>query len=504
MLHPLDWLVIVVYCLVVLGLGMRAGREEKNEEDYFLGGRSIPWWAAGISFLATTASALTFVAVPGTAFKGDFVYLQLAGGDLLGRYLIGAYLLPAYFAHRVTTVYQLLGKRFGSVSQDAGTVLFLVTRVLASSVRLTACGIAFSVIFGMPLDATIVAITLVAMVYTVAGGIKAVIWTDFLQFLIFIGGAILALGTIVSALPEGVSTFLEIGSAHQKFRILHLEGGWNNPDNLVPGTIFGLLLTFAVQGTDQDLVQRLLTTRTCKDSQKAMLWTALATVPMNLIFLGVGAGLFAYYQVNPDPAVTKFVAEGHTDWIFPHFMKTVLAPGVRGFLMVGILAAAMSSLDSTLNALASTAYIDLYRKHVSPEDTPEHAVRISRWFSVGFAVILAMVAMAFGNQDGILWVGFRIMGYTYGTLLGLFLLAVWTRDRGSDTGNLTAIVASISLVLVLTREWKSGPLVGYAVAWPWAIAIGVVSTVAIGSLWKTPRHVLAAFEKERNALEAEG
>jgi SSS family transporter len=479
----LDLAIIALYIVSVLALGVWSGRDEKDENDYFLGGRSMPWLAVAISFYATTASALTYIGVPGAAFKGDFVYLQLAVGDLIGRFLIGFYLLPAYFKHNVTTVYQLLGDRFGPRSQDAGTVLFLITRVLASGVRLGACAIAFSVIFQVPLLTTIVVITTIAMAYTVAGGIKAVIWTDTLQFCLFVGGAFVALGVIWGQLPGGFSQFLEIGQTSGKFTIFHLGWDFNDPNNFVPGTIFGMLLTLAVQGTDQDMVQRLLTTKTLRESQKALFLTALMNIPMTLLFLSVGASLFAFYQVFPSEAVTELVTQNHCDYIFPHFMRTALAPGLRGFLMAGLLAAAMSSLDSALNALSSTAYVDLYRKYLKPDADSDHAVRTSRILSVVFAVVLAIAAWIFGRQDGILWVGFRIMGYTYGTLLGLFLLAVWTEDRGSDQGNVISIFVSIALVIYLTAEAPYGIA---ALAWPWAIAVGTGSTMLVAAMWKTP------------------
>ena len=481
--HALDLGVLAGYVLVVLALGLWTGREEKNEEDYFLGGRSMPWWAVALSFYATTASALTFIGVPGAAFKGDFVYLQLAVGDLLGRFLIGYYLLPAYFGAGVTTVYQLLGQRFGAGSEALGTVLFLITRVLASGVRLAACAIAFSVIFQTPLVPTIGAVTLVAMIYTTAGGIKAVIWTDTLQFALFMGGAVAVLGIIWSGLPDGVSTFLSDGAAAGKFTVFHLGWDFNDSTNFVPGTIFGCLLTLAVQGTDQDMVQRLLTTKTLRESQGALFTTALMNIPVTLLFLSVGASLFVHYQHFPDAQVVAYLDQGHADYVFPHFMLTALKPGVRGLLMAGLLAAAMSSLDSALNALSSTAYVDLWRKYISPEDGPEQALWKSRMLSLVFAVILMGVAVIFGQMDGVLWVGFRVMGYTYGTLLGLFLVAVWTPDRGSDGGNLLAVVVSILAVVWATGAPEAG---GLGIAWPWSIVIGTGLTFVVGAAFPTP------------------
>lgn len=500
LMHPLDMAVIGVYFLVVVALGLYSGREEKDENDYFLGGRSMPWLAVALSLYATTASALTFIGVPGAAFAGDFVYLQLAVGDLLGRFGIGYFLLPAYFRYDVTTVYQLLGKRFGDRSQDLGTLLFLGTRLLASGVRLAACSVAFSVIFQVPLSVSIPAITLVALVYTFSGGIKAVIWTDTLQFCLFVGGALVSLWMIWSALPDGFQTFLELGQKHGKFQIFHFSWDLNDSTNFIPGTLFGMLLTFSVQGTDQDMVQRMLTTKTCQESQRALFLTALMNIPMTLLFLSVGASLFAYYQVFPDPQVVQFV-EGtpkHTDYVFPHFMATVLGPGVRGFLVAGLLAAAMSSLDSALSALSSTAYVDLYKKYVEPEAGSARALQVSRRFSILFALILAGVATGFAQIDGILWVGFQVMGLTYGTLLGIFLVGIWTTRRGSDLGNAIAMVTSIALVIFLTNGTPYG-LKAFGrdpLAWPWSIVIGTVWTFGVGCLFSTPEKVVAQLEKE--------
>ncbi len=375
-------------------------------------------------------------------------------------------------------------------------MLFLVTRILASGVRLAACAVAFSVIFGTPLDLTIFIITAIAMIYTTAGGIKAVIWTDTLQFVLFVGGALVALYVLIQGLPQGFQTLLEVGNANDKFRVFHFGWDFNDTLNFVPPTIFGFLLTFAVQGTDQDMVQRLLTTKTLWESQKAIFLTALMNIPMTLLFLSVGASLFVHYQVFPDAQVAHLLSEGHSDYVFPHFIRTALAPGVKGLLMAGLLAAAMSSLDSALSALSSTAYVDLYRKYVNPEADHAKALSVSRWLSFGFALILMAVAMVFGRQDGILWVGFRIMGYTYGTLLGLFILAIWSDKRGSDMGNLIAVPVSIALVVFLTAAPPYGigktladgtKAVGAGlIAWPWAILIGTATTVLIGSLWKTP------------------
>ena len=380
MISVLDWVVLLIYAGVVIAFGIIAGKKESTTEDYFLGGRKMPWFSVMISIYATSLSALTFIGVPGAAFEGDFVYLQLAIGDLVGRVLVSTLLLTAYYKSQVTTIYEFLGKRFGPRSRDAGTGFFMLTRLLASGVRLAGCAIALSVVFDIPLNSAIILIAVVAFIYTTLGGIKAVIWTDALQFFLLLGGAIVTLFFIWSAMPGGFSEFFQIGSEFGKFKIFHVSASpshpefflnFNNPNALAAGLLFGCFTTFAVLGTDQDLVQRMLTCDHVRKGQKALLWTAALNFPITLLFLGVGAALFAYYKVAPDTAVDGFIAAHHTDYIFPHFIKTVLTPGLRGLLIAALLAAAMSSLDSALNALSSTFYIDIYKRYIRPRHDGE-------------------------------------------------------------------------------------------------------------------------------------
>lgn len=496
-MHWLDWILLVLYALGVVSLGLWAGRRERNVEEYFLAGRSMPWVAVCVSILATAASALTFIGVPGAAFGGDFHYLQLGFGDLVGRVLIAWLLLSAYYRHKVATVYQLLGIRFGPGSRLAGTLFFITTRILASAVRLAGCAIAVSVFFNLSLRSAILLIALIALIYTVAGGIKAVIWTDALQFGLFVGGALLVLGHIWSHLPEGLSQFLEVGQAHGKFQIFRFNLDFNDPSSFLVGSLFGCFLTFAALGTDQDLVQRMLTCKKVKQSQKAIVLSGLLNFPLTLLFLSVGAALFAYYQAFPDSAVSDLAAQGRIDYIFPHFISTVLPAGLRGLLVAGLLAAAMSSLDSALNALASTVYVDLWEPYFRRGQWgAKGGVQLSRWLVVGFGILLALVAMGFGPRPSILWFGLRIMGYTYGALLGVFLLAVLTKGRGSDTGNVVAMLSSVAMVLFLTAELDAGllsavrtlllsPLGISKVAWPWAVVFGTFWTFGLGALCPT-------------------
>ncbi len=502
MISFLDWIVILSYAGVVIGFGFLAGKKESTTEDYFLGGRKMPWISVMISIYATSLSALTFIGVPGAAFEGDFVYLQLAIGDLAGRMLVSTLLLSVYYKSRVTTIYEFLGKRFGPRSRDAGTGFFMLTRLLASGVRLAGCAIALSVVFDIPLNSAIILIAVVAFIYTTLGGIKAVIWTDALQFFLLLGGAIVTLFFIWSAMPGGFGEFFQIGSEFGKFKIFHVSASpshpefflnFNNPNALAAGLLFGCFTTFAVLGTDQDLVQRMLTCDHVKKGQRALLWTAALNFPITLLFLGVGAALFAYYKVAPDAAVDTFIATRHTDYIFPHFIKTVLTPGLRGLLIAALLAAAMSSLDSALNALSSTFHIDIYKRYINPGTTEKHAVTISRYTVVIFAAVLALVAMQCGKTESVLWLGFKIFGYTYGAMIGVFLIAVLTDRRGNDIANVVIMVTSVLMVLFLTadsigplqeiRTTILSPLGIEKISWKWSIIIGSIWTFGIGVIF---------------------
>ncbi|BBM86720.1 sodium:solute symporter [Candidatus Uabimicrobium amorphum] len=493
----IDWAILAAYAVTIVVIGVVSGRKEKNTEDYFLGGRSMPWWAVMVSIYATSLSALTFIGVPGAAYAGDFYYLQLGVGDLCGKLVICFLLLTAYYRSQVTTVYELLGERFGPRTRDAGTGFFLVGRILASGVRLAGCAIAIHVVFEVPVHTAIWAIAAVAVVYTFAGGIKAVIWTDMIQFFLFMAAAAIALTTIISSLPEGFSQFWNIASAEGKFKVFHdtLDSAspnyWldlSNPKAFLAGFLFGCFTGIAALGTDQDLVQRMLTCKNVKESQRALILTGILNFPITLLFLSVGTAVFVYYQITPDTQVAAYEAAKQTDYIFPHFIKTVLAPGMRGILIAGLFAAAMSSLDSALNALASTAYVDIYKRYINPHDKDDaNSVAISRIYVALFALILASVASLFSQVDSILWFGFRIFGYLYGALLAVFLLAVMSKRRFWDTGNLIAMLTSVVVVIWLTSKnipgtsielWSSKPL-----AWQWALPAGTIWTVVVALLF---------------------
>lgn len=478
-LAPIDLLVLLGYALIVAAIGWFAARgRPRDSGEFLLASRSVGSLPVMLSVVATAASALTFIGVPGAGFQGNLGYVQFGIGSLVARSLVAVLLLPAYYAGRVTTVYELLGQRFGPISHTAGTLFFLVTRLLASSVRLLGVGIAISVVLNVPLSVAVTAVAFVAVLYTTLGGIRAVIWTDVLQFGLLVGAPLVALWVIIQALPGGLEQLWSLGHQAGKFQVFD----WSlDPTNAgaFPAAFFGgLCLSFAAFGTDHDLVQRMLSCRSLRGSQRAIVLTGIFDFPMSFLFLGLGAALFVFYQAFPTAAVTDFVADGKPDYVFPYFIVTALPAGLRGLLLAALLAAAMSSLDSAMNALSSSVVVDLYRPFFRRGTAnPQRELWVSRCLVVGFACALVVLALLFERTENILWLGFKIGTFTYGSLLGVFLTAV-TGRRGSDLGNAVAMLSAVGLVIVL---YNYSPL-----AWEWFIVAGTAWTWGVGSLFGAP------------------
>jgi SSS family solute:Na+ symporter len=457
-----DYGVLVAYFLTTIGLGMWFGREEKDTKDYLLGGRNMPWMAVCLSILATEASAITFIGAPAQSFERNFTYLQFAIGSLIGRILIARLLISAYYRGRVSTVYEYLRQRFGMRTRDAGVIFFFVTRILASGVRLLAISMALSVVADISLVHAIILVAMVALLYTCFGGIKAVIWTDVFQIMVFMGGAVLCIWFILSTLPGGWSGLMESTSGLNKFQVFDFRLTIKDAFVFVAAVTGGCFLTFSALGTDQGLAQRLLTCRKVEQSQRAMILTGIIDFPIVIVFLLIGAGLFSFYKFFPDPNLPE-----RMDYIFPYFMVSHLPSGVRGLLIAGIFAASMSSLDSSLAGLCSSMVVDIYRPYIRPQASERHYLFVSRLFVVLFCILLVAVALICHRTESILVLGFKIGSFTYGSLLGIFLLGVTTR-RGVCFSNILAMVTSILVVAAV--------YVFTSVSWPWYVVIGTLWT----------------------------
>lgn len=486
MLSGIDSLIVFVYLASIVGVGVYAGRRDKNPDDFFLAGRTVPWWAVLGSLVATEVSAATFLAVPGVGFAENFNYLQFGIGSILARFFVASVFISVFYASGCTTIYEYLGKRFGGKSQYAGSVLFILTRLLASGVRLLIAATGLSVILGIPLSISIPAFCLLALLYTGAGGIRAVIWTDCIQAIVFVSAGLAALSFLVDTL--GWNTLFSVANEAGRFELFKFSpegsgiGSWFSDANVLwLAALFGFIQTTAALGTDQDLTQRLLTAKNAKQAQRSLIISGFIAVPLAALFLLVGAGLFALSKTDGGLALTTIAKP---DEAFPTFISTIAPVGLKGLLIAGVLAAAMSSLDSAMAALSSSAITDLVEPLRRRAKSKKAPLLMTRFMTVAFAIILGLVAVILRKTgDQFLWLAFQMSSITYGALLGMFLLGLLTKNRGTDRGNIAAVVCSVICTVTLLVLIKTDVI---ALGWTWLIVIGTVCSFWIGYFFTQP------------------
>ena len=492
-MQTLDLVVIVAYLVGSAWLGLALSGKQRDLRGYFLGNRDLPWWAVCFSVVATETSALTVISVPTVAYLGTMTFLQVALGYLLGRVVVAFVLLPRYYRGEMTTAYAYLGLRFGRGMQGTASVAFLFTRLLADGVRLFAAAIPMKVIldgFGIDLSFfTIIAVLgLVTVVYTLIGGIRAVVWVDVMQMGVYIAGGVIALVYLATSLDVN---FLSAASDAGKTQILDFGSDpISEPYAFVTAVIGGALLSTASHGADQIVVQRLLTCRTLRDAQKAVIASAVVVFAQFALFLVVGLGLWSYYE----GAAPEDLGLQTGDQIFPTFIVDVLPAGLSGLLLAGIMAAAMSTLSSSLSALSSSTMADLYQKFARQPLDDEQGLRLGRLFTMGWGLVfIGSAALFTGTDNPVVELGLSVAGLTYGGLLGSFFLGLWVRKARQ----LDAIVGFATAVLVMVYLFLfERELVGFT----WYTAIGVAITLGVGWLLSR-RHAADSPLADRSADE---
>ncbi len=476
-LHWLDLVIIAIYFALILATGFWFGRGERDTKDFFLGARRQPWFVVSLSIIATEVSAITFLIVPGNAFAGDWWYLQMYAGSVIGRLLIVYLLLPAYYRSNVTTIYEYLGQRFGPWTRATASLMFMASRVIGSGIRLLAASLAIAVVFDCPLHWVVIAAASVAIAYTSFGGIKSIIWTDALQALVFLGGA----GAVL------VYLFLQTPGSWSENLLSLSEAGklqcYRSGFNFTSERLFWVLLihatvqNLAALGADQDLTQRMLTCPDIKRSQRALLFNTVAGLPIVCTFLLIGSMLYLWQQHTS--ASLSIDTTVKPNQVFAVFIMTSLPAGLKGLLIAGIFSAAMSSVDSALGALSSTAVMDFYKPYVKRNATETHYLTISRVFTVAFGILLAVIALAFADSQNLLDKVFSWASLIFGGMLGAFLLGVLTKNRGNDRANVVAMLSSVAL-LVAIKFLQEHYDVDY-LAWPWWVVLGTAWTVGLGA-----------------------
>jgi SSS family transporter len=529
----LDALVLAAYFAAIMGIGLYSSRGQSSLQDYALGGRSIPWWAVLASILAAEISAATFLGAPGEGYElRNFTYAQLALGTILARVLVSWIFIKPYYTYRVVSIYEFLEIRFGPTTRQAASGIFLITRALASGTRLYVAAIILVLGYEMvtgtrPTQSQELIITfasllfLVALtaVYTAMGGIKAVVWTDLIQSVVMFSGLGFVLWHLAHSIPGGWDGFhaklqqpgdlsvWSLGQIHQGSLFANLKSVLESEYTLWTAFFAATFVTMATHGTDQDMVQRMLTAKNPARSRLALVASGLADIPIVMAFLTIGILLWVHYQYSPNPHLPERNAH-----IFAFYILEELPPGLRGLLIAGIFATTMGSLSTALNALATSWVRDWYEPFLAPRFKSPNSLRAARWSTVAFSGILVLIGagtawMVITNPTSrILPIVLGIFGYTYGSLLGVFLLGALTKNRGCDRGNLFAMATGFLVVAILSGlpsdllklcglpplprpDWL--PLI----AFPWRITFGTLTTFLIALLFCSSKPIPSPQER---------
>ena len=481
-ISSIDLIIIVAYLAGVTLFGAMFRRGQQTVRDYFLGGRTAPWWALACSIVATETSTLTIIGTPAIAFSGNLGFLQLVIGYVVARIILCVVLVPQYFQGEFYTAYQLLEKRFGRRMKRAASAVFLATRALAEGVRISAIGKVFSVAFGFGDRASIAAITALTLFYTFEGGMRAVIWTDVMQFTLYILGSIAAFFVLLHKIPGGWTTITHAAAAAGgKFSMFDFGFSLTQSYTFWSGLIGGTFLTMASHGVDQTIVQRLLAARSERESKIALISSGFIVFVQFALFLVIGVMLFVFAQHYALP-----IPEGDADRIFPSFIVHEMPVGVVGIVLASIFAVAMSNASGSLNSLASSTVMDFgeHREEEAGGESKEGSfaslrmtrkpgamLRRSRFITLAWGLVLGFLGLV--RWGGVLVAGLTIASITYGGLLGVFLLGTWNK-RANETGALVGFIVGIATMVVVNRFT---PL-----AFTWYVLAGTIVTFAVGSV----------------------
>ena len=461
-----DGLIVVVYLITITLFGVRFRKKQKSIQSYFLADKQIPTWALSLSIVATETSTLTIIGTPGIAFGGNLGFLQLVLGYMVGRIFICLALIPAYFRGAMFTAYELMQRRFGSRIKHATASTFLVTRGLAEGVRVLAIATVVGIVLQTGEVSSILIISALTLVYTFEGGLAAVIWTDVIQLFIYIGGTLVAFLVILGMIPGGWAGV--VANAGHKLAVWNFSFDLNTPYTFWAGVIGGAFLNTGSHGVDQLIVQRLLAAKSERDSKIALLGSGVVIFFQFALFLVVGVMLYSFYLYNPQET-----APAVRDKIFPTFVVNHLPHGVSGIMIAAILAAAMANLSSALNSLASTTVVDFYKPFFRKDATAAEQLRVSRWMTVAWGLILVVLAVLSRGIGSVLEAGLTIASITYGSLVGVFLLGVLTR-KANETGAIAGMVTSVAAMLGIWYWYRA------VVAWTWYVLIGTAITFTVG------------------------
>ena len=499
MLTTLDYVVIVIYLTGVAFFGARLAGRQASIEDYFLGNRDLPWWVVCMSTVATETSALTVIGLPAVAYGGALTFLQLTLGYLLGRTIVSFVLLPRYHERKLATTYEFLGDRYGDTIRAVASFTFLVTRLLADGVRLFASAIPLKIIamsagFDVSYLEIVLVLATITVFYTLIGGIRAVVWMDVVQLFVYVGGGVLTLVILLASVPadwwaaaaaEGKTLFIDPGTG--------LADWLTRPYVLPTAVLGGAVFSIASHGTDQLIVQRLLACRSLRDSQKALIGSTVIVMFEFALFLTIGLLLWRYYDGMP----IADLGMSRADEILPRFIAEGLPAGVAGLMLAGITAAAMSTISSTVNSLASSSLFDILRRLTRSVPDERRSVKASRLLTVFWGIVLVGFASLFEDtENAVVELGLTIASYTYGATLGVFFLGIVNRRTDQTDALIAFFVTVLAMILIIFGVWHgtdgwvlvwrptASEIAVHALtplAWPWYPVIGAAITLLVGT-----------------------
>lgn len=467
LLSGIDLFIVASAVVFLFFISYIFGRKEKNTNDFFLGRRKVPIFIACLSFVATEVSALTIVGVPATAYSENWEYLQFFIGSAAARILVAFLFIPVFYKFNCTSIYEYLRHRFGAETQYAGSIFFFITRLIASGVRLYAACLGIGIIVGWSLWQSLLVFTAVSIIFIAFGGIKAVVWAGAYQAIMFFAAGIALLLYLYFHIDGGISAIWQTAGQAGRLSLFKFDLNLNDATTFWAGTANAFFIGLAVFGTDQELMQRLLTVQTRRKSQNAILLTIITALPILCIYLSIGTLFFVFFKQNPNIAEPAKAKE-----VLSYFTANFLPAGLKGLILSAII---LASIDSPLSSLSSSFVMDIYRPLIKKNAGEKHYLLISRLGVIGFGLILAAIAFACRPIENILWFAFQIISLTGGATLGVFLFGLLT-NRKINLGNIAAMIVSAVLMtfLLFLKQYEY-----ISLAWSWLIVLGTGVTFVI-------------------------
>jgi solute:Na+ symporter, SSS family len=465
-LNGIDLSILLIYLCAMVAFGLYLGRRQNTASDFMVGGRDFPWWVILCSIVATETSTITFLAIPGIGWSSNLCFLQLPLGYILGRLIVAALLLPRYFRGEMFTAYEVLDQRFGGKVKQVASLLFIVTRTLGDGFRLYLGAIVLQKVAGIPLNYAVICLGVATILYTFVGGMRAVLWTDFIQFLVYMAGAGIAFCVLLRGIDGGWAQVVQMAQPQDKLRIFDFSFDLTTNFLFWTGLIGGGVLAIGTHGVDQMMVQRYLCARNQRDASLALGLSGPVVLVQFAFFLVIGTALFAFYIQHPPAAGTMAADE-----VFALFIVDYLPVGVLGIVLGALFSAAMSTLSSSLNSAATALVNDICMPMSRTDVTDGQRLRAAKTFTIGFGIAQVIVGLSGEKLGSVVNAVLAIQGFTTGIILGVFLLGIFTKRVDHRTA-LVGLVGGLALMTYIKFCTS--------LAWPWFVLVGSSATFLIG------------------------